>query len=649
MTPTPTDLRSLPMTTTAEPTTTAHPLDPLEPEELACAVALMRATHGPGEKWRFVTVELLEPSKAELRSPDAGLHPFDRQAFAVLVDRADGGVYEAVTSLSRREVVSWIRREGVQPAIMLDEFDEAERICLADAGFRAALARRGITELEHVCVEPWSAGYYGVEDDGRRLMRTLVYVRAHPGDNPYAHPVDNLVCVVDLNAAEVVEIEDYGAVAIPAPLGNYDAATAGVRPGLQPIEITQPEGPSFGLEGNELRWQGWRLRIGFTAREGLVLHQVAHEDRGVWRSVLHRGSLSEMVVPYGDPSAIQARKNAFDAGEYNIGQLANSLRLGCDCLGDITYRDAVVCDSRGAPRVIENAICLHEEDSGLLWKHTDTRTGAVESRRSRRMVISFVATVANYEYGFYWYLYQDGSIELDVKLTGIVSTATLPDGAAATHGQRLNADGLYAPIHQHVFSARLDLDIDGDRNAVYEVETRPGAAEDPWQNAFFAHATLIQSEVDGRRDDSRATARTWKVVNHFVENRVGEPVGYKLVAHGTVPWLPAAGAAVSERAGFAAHAVWVTRHADDERYAAGEYPNQSRGGDGLPTWIAQDRNLLDEDVVLWHTFGAHHVPRLEDWPVMPVQHTGFRLEPFGFFDQSPALDVSAGREHDGCS
>ena len=96
---------------------------------------------------------------------------------------------------------------------------------------------------------------------------------------------------------------------------------------------------------------------------------------------------------------------------------------------------------------------------------------------------------------------------------------------------------------------------------------------------------------------------------------------------------------VGRRAGFATHNLWVTPFAPEERRAAGEYPNQHAGGAGLLEWTAQDRALVDTDVVLWHTFGVTHLPRPEDWPVMPVEYTGFSLVPFGFFDRNPALDV----------
>jgi primary-amine oxidase len=348
-----------------------------------------------------------------------------------------------------------------------------------------------------------------------------------------------------------------------------------------------------------------------------------------------------MVVPYGDPTPLQSRKNAFDAGEYNIGALANSLTLGCDCLGEIHYFDAHLCDSRGEPMTIEHAICLHEEDAGMLWKHTDFRTGQVEVRRSRRLVISSISTVANYEYAFYWMLYQDGRIEFEIKLTGIVSTATRPDGADASYGQRLNGDGLYAPIHEHLFNVRLDLDVDGEDNAIYEIDTEatPPGSENPFGNAFRAVPRLLESEIGARRDVDPSRSRHWLVVNRERRNRVGEPVGYRLIPSGSVPRYSQDDAFVSQRAGFTAHHLWVTPYDPQQLHAAGDYPNQSRGGDGLPAWTREDRPLVDRDVVLWYTLGSNHIVRLEDWPLTPAKAIGFMLEPCGFFDETPALDV----------
>src|SRR4030095_8992929 len=344
----------------------------------------------------------------------------------------------------------------------------------------------------------------------------------------------------------------------------------------------------------------------------LVLHTVGYEDGGRLRPILYRASLAEMVVPYGDPAPTHWRKNAFDEGEYGVGMLANRLQLGCDCLGEIRYLDAVVSDGHGEPVTLENAICMHEEDFGILWKHTNIRTGQVEVRRSRRFVISSIATVGNYEYGFFWYLYQDGTIELQIKLTGIVSTGAIAPGAVPQHSVLL-APGLYAPNHQHWFSFRLDMMVDGTENSVYEVnsEALPIGPANPNGNAWIARRTLPR----------RAGTRP----------RPGE----------SAPPSPPPASSVPRRAGFMMKHLWVTRYERTELFAAGDYPNQHPGGAGLPAYVKADRPLEQSDIVLWYSVGSHHISRSEEWPVMPVGYAGFQLKPAGFFVGSPALDVPA--------
>ncbi len=369
-------------------------------------------------------------------------------------------------------------------------------------------------------------------------------------------------------------------------------------------------------------------------------------------------AISEMVVPYGDPDPNHGWKNAFDVGEWGLGRLANSLTLGCDCLGEIRYMDAVVADESGRPYTMHNVICIHEEDFGILWKHVDLFTGRAEVRRSRRLVVSSIATIGNYEYGFYWYFYLDGSIQLEVKLTGILSTKAIERGTRDPYATTV-APGLAAPIHQHLFCARLDVSVDGPVNEVHEldviaehedqalsvgqVESREGAA--PRDHAFRSVSTRLDHELAAIRDVDTAHSRTWAIVNPNVSNSVGEPVAYRLSTGPTPTLLASPGASVSQRAGFARHNLWVTPTSADERRAAGNYPNQHPGGDGLPRWTRADRPLTDTQIVVWHTFGVTHLVRPEDWPVMPVEVCGFRLSPWGFFTENPALDVPPEPDH----
>jgi primary-amine oxidase len=623
---------------------TLHPLEPLTAEEITSAVAILRREKQLDDTVRFSTVELQEPTKEEVFGwPDSGR--VTRQAFVILWDRADGAVHEAVVSLGSSEVLEWRPVPGVQPRITGEEFVECEEMLKRHPEYVAAMAKRGITDMDLVMVDPWSAG--GEVGNDIRLSRALSWVRREPGDNGYARPVEGLIAFVDLNRMELVRIEDHGITPLPPQDGNYTPAYMGeMRDDLRPIEITQPEGTSFTVEGHEIRWQKWRIRIGFTAREGLVLHTVGYEDGDRVRPILYRASFSEMVVPYGEVAPTHVWKNAFDIGEYGIGALANSLELGCDCLGEIQYFDGLLCDAAGEPLVIKNAICLHEEDASLLWKHIDWRTGETEVRRSRRLVLSFVATVGNYEYGYYWYFQQDGAIEVEVKLTGIVSTGAAAKGESTPYAT-LVAPGLTAPYHQHYFNVRLDMMVDGRSNSLVEVNTEaePEGPENPWGNAFAPHETVLASERQSGRLVDPATARYWKIVNPSVRNGLGSPVGYKLEPGGNAGCFVHPNSSVAKRAGFITGHVWVTPHDPEQRFAAGEYPNQHPGGDGLPKWIEADRPTEDTDIVVWYSMGHHHIPRPEDWPVMPVGKIGFMLKPNGFFDRNPALDVPAPAGH----
>lgn len=623
---------------------TPHPLEPLTPAEVAAAVALLKKERKVTPTTRFVSVSLKEPDKVLVHPFKPG-HAIARQAKAVLFDNATNSCFETSLCLSQGKLLSFVQIPGVQPTMTMDEQVECEQAVLASPEFRAALKHHyGITDTSLVMVDIWSAGNYGSEEDRtRRLARPLCFVRVDPTDNGYAKPIEGIRPVVDLNEMRVIRIEEHGHWALPPEQSNYAAARmapGAFRRGIKPLDIAQPEGPSFEVDGYQVRWQNWNFVIGFNAREGLTLHHLGYQDGDKNRSILYRASLSEMVVPYGDPAAQQARKNAFDAGEYGLGFCANSLELGCDCLGLIKYFDGHLTTSRGEPLTVKNAICMHEEDFGILWKHTDRRLETPEVRRSRRLVISSIATVENYEYGFFWYLYQDGNIQFEVKLTGILSLGTLHPGEKSLYGTMI-APQLYAPNHQHFFNVRLDFDLDGSANSVYQVDITADelGPQNPFENAFRARPALLQSEKQARAHLNLQTARTWKIVNPQSLNALGEPVGYKFLPGDNCFPFASKNAWWRKRAGFVDHHVWVTPFREEELHAAGNYPNQSQGGDGLPLWTEADRPIAETDIVFWYTFGHTHVPRQEDYPVMPATYIGFLLKPAGFFDRNPANDL----------
>ncbi|RVW52989.1 Primary amine oxidase [Vitis vinifera] len=623
---------------------TCHPLDPLSATEISVAVATVRAAGATPEVrdgMRFVEVVLYEPDKHVVALADAYFFPPFQPS---LLPRTKGGpvipsklpprkARLIVYNKKSNETSIWIvelsevhaaTRGGhhrgkaittqvvpdIQPPMDAVEYAECEAVVKDCPLFREAMKKRGVEDMDLVMVDAWCVGYHGEADaPSRRLAKPLIFCRTEsdcPMENGYARPVEGIYVVVDMQNMVVIEFEDRKLVPLPPadPLRNYTPGETrgGVdRSDVKPLQIVQPEGPSFRVHGHYVEWQKWNFRIGFTPREGLVIHSVAYVDgsRGR-RPVAHRLSFVEMVVPYGDPNEPHYRKNAFDAGEDGLGKNANSLK----------------------------------KDHGILWKHQDWRTGLAEVRSL------LVAPIL-------WAVYAtlDGRIEAEVKLTGILSLGALQPGESRKYGTTI-APGLYAPVHQHFFIARMDMAVDckpGEAfNQVVEVNMKvenPGK-DNVHNNAFYAEEKLLRSEMQAMRDCDPLSARHWIVRNTRTVNRTGQLTGYKLVPGSNCLPLAGSEAKFLRRAAFLKHNLWVTPYARDEMFPGGEFPNQNpRVGEGLATWVKQNRPLEETDIVLWYVFGLVHVPRLEDWPVMPVERIGFMLQPHGFFNCSPAVDV----------
>ncbi len=663
-----------------EAAVSSHPLDPLSPEEIEAAYEVLTAEEDVGEESLCIKIELAEPEKGTMRAYRDGGDAPDRRARIVIRNSSDRKTMEGLVSLDEATVLEFEHVEGAQPSIAIEEFIACEETVKANAEWREALTERGVENPDRAMVDPWSVGHEFIPEDvdrSKRLAHGLTFLRPdeESGDEGYAKPVTGLHTFVDLDRMEVVKVLDYGP---PDEDDPFPPEGMAYREGEREFRdqtaynVDQPDGPSWSVEGRKLEWQGWHMRIGWTQREGLVLHEIGYEDDGEVRPIIDRASCAEMAVPYGDQNRNDRFKNAMDLGEYNVGRLAKSLTNGCDCLGHMHYWDAVMNTAEGDVNVLENAVCLHEEDNGTLWERSDWRTQSAEVRRRRRLVVSFVAAVGNYDYIFNWYFYQDASIEVEVRLTGIDSVSAVgPDEDPAGYGE-LVAPQLNGPIHQHFFNFRLDMNVDGGDNSLYRVQNQrvpvgPGGLDpmgeadertlNPGGQAFYADRTKLTSETEAQDLIDPLKGRFWAVVNEDESNRLGKSTGYRLVPGGNVEAGVADESSVMKRSGFIKYHLWATPFREDERFPAGEYPNQHPGGAGLPAWTEADRDIEDEDLVLWYTLGVNHVTRPEDWPILPVQVYGFKLQPSNFFEESPAMDVPPEHAvenqdvpgHDGCA
>jgi primary-amine oxidase len=627
----------LPVPAQAAERRTPHPLDPLNQNEIVAVVSVLRAAGRITDQSRFPIISLHEPLKDEVLNYKPG-KPYRRQAFAVVYERATNQTFEAVIDLKRLHLVSWKHILDVQPPLFSEDMQLVDAITRADPRWQDAMRKRGFGDFQEIAIDPWPAEEPAPADQaGMRLLNAVSYYKGH-AKNYYARPIEGPIASVNLNTKSVYKFVDTGIVPLARASADLDASSVGkLREAPKPLHISQPKGVSFELHGQEVHWQNWRFRYGMHPREGLVLYTVGYEDQGKLRSILYRASLSELFVPYGDPSAGWSFRNVFDMGKVGIGWLADAHEPLADAPENAIFASAVYANEYGTAVEIPRAVAIYERDGGLLWKHFDYTHN--ESRRARELVLSFIVTAGNYEYGLNWIFHQDGAIDAEVLLTGIMASKGVAD-AKEDHDKPLTGHlvtpHVQAVHHQHFFNFRLDMDIDGPGgNSVVEMNTDAT----PGTNELVMKETTLTSEREAQRRLNLATSRSWKVINPCVRNAVGGMAGYMLIpGENAIPFVSPK-SPVGKRAGFIQSHLWVTPYDPAQMNAAGSYIVQKQEFDGLPRWTQANRSVENEDVVLWYTLGVTHIPRPEEWPVMPVHRAGFRLIPCGFFSQNPALNV----------
>ncbi|KAL5586781.1 hypothetical protein FOBRF1_016651 [Fusarium oxysporum] len=648
-----------------------HPLIPLSVDETNLARDVVRAAY-PQNVLKFRVIYLEEPMK-EVLAPYLDLEHAGKVTSSTLrparearvhFDTAHGGKppqsHEAIIDLNTRKIkqVESIRADA-QAAFTSEELDDVRIICRDSPVFKEHIAKFNLPQDFEVVVEPWPYGGLDTADDpNRRHMQALIYASDSKNRecNFWGYPLP-IIPVIDAETREVIRIHevatgggddphtfaegDYAKVNIDHMTPSEyvpELLPGGLRRDLKELNVVQPSGPSFNVEdSNVINWQKWSMRATFNPREGAVLHDVRFDGR----SVLYRLSISDMTVPYADPRPPFHRKQAFDFGDGTLGDACNNLQLGCDCLGVIKYFDGVLVDHSGTARTTKNVICLHEQDNGINWKHTNWRTGRAVVTRRRELVVQFIITLANYEYIFNYIFDQAGAITVQARATGIVSSVLIEEGKTAPWGNVVSP-GILAQNHQHIFCVRIDPAIDGHKNTLVQTESLPmriDARTNPNGNAYQVVTTPITASAG--LDANPFTDRTFKVQNMDKLNPIsGQPVGYKILAPVTRPLLADPNSTQAKRARFAQRHLWVTKHRDNEFYAGGRYTLQSVSEvEGVADAADRNDDVFQQDIVLWSVFGLTHNPRVEDWPVMPVEILDLHIKPADFFTANPAIDV----------
>lgn len=635
----------------------AHPLDGLSTDEISRTSQVLRDAGLASDASRYALIELLEPAKAAVLGWSEG-DPMPRQATVHF--REEGKVQEAVVDLAESRVVSVAPLAG-QPMILLEEFLASMEMALGDADFQTALEKRGLTADDVFCLPLTAGSYPGTPLEGKRIMKVPCYVNP-TGSNFYAKPIEGLFATVDLETGTVIEVVDEAVLPVPQDAWGYTDAElterfGELRPEMNPAELKQEGEPNFKIDGAKVSWDIWQFRYRTDKRPGVVLSDINVQDKGNWRSVLYQAHLSEVFVPYMDPGNAWYWRTYMDSGEYGFGIFMSPLRKGIDCPAYATFLPAVMHQDNGAPLEIPDAICVFERNIGdPAWRHfevfaqSETQMTPTEGRPATELVFRSASEVGNYDYLIDYVFHQNGGIDIMVGSTGLdavkgAASMSMKDETAAeeTRYGTLIAPNLVAPNHDHFFNFKLDFDIDGQENTFMRSALVPGepAPDSPRRSFWVVEKQAAQTELEGRYRVSPETPAMYHVMNMNVESGLGHHPSYMIVPHNSVAYSPldTLNDPPMMRNGYIDYTIWNTLEDPTRRYAGGKLAFASSGADSLPNWVKADKPIANADVVTWYTMGFHHVPHMEDWPVMSTMWKGIKLKPFNFFDSNPAATI----------
>jgi primary-amine oxidase len=613
------------------------PHDGLSIAEYETVAAVLESSGKLADDRRYATVNLAEPDKPEALAWRPG-DAVKRRAFVAI--RQERELYEGIVDLGERKLVSWEKIDGAQPALLDSEFMLAQIIVRKDEAWVEAIKKRGIDNVKTVFCFPAFPGNFGLPRDEKNDRLGMVSCYDTGSEHGlWGRPIAGLMAIVDFDERKVVELIDEGVVPIPAGGPGVNAKQPNTMP------ATGPTDRRFTIAGHWIEWDKWRFHLRIDPRVGPVISRASIRDGDRRRSVLYQGSVSELFVPYMDPTRNWYFRTYLDVGEYGIGSSGVPLRLGIDCPADGALVDTAFMNDMGKIYPKEGIACVFERETGDAgWSHYKIVQGGSVLRRHTELVVRFIVWLGNYDYVLDWVFTETGSLKGRVGATGIVqvrgvNSNTMSDRTADqdTAYGRLIAPGTVAIHHDHFFGFRLDLDVDGTKNQLSidrlrKVELDGSEVNTPRRQIWQVFPEIPTREADARLNVNLQNPALWRVVNPAATNRVGNPVSYQLLPGVTARTLLDGGEIAHRRAAFTDYHLWVTPYQSDERYMAGDYPNRHPGDAGLPEWTAANRPIKNTDIVLWYTIGMHHVVRAEDWPIMPRISNEFELRPFDFFD-----------------
>jgi primary-amine oxidase len=632
----------------AQTTAATHPLQGLTSQEYWTVYEVLQATGKMDADTISISVLLREPPKEKVLAWKAG-ETFSREADVILLRK--GLTIEVRVDIAGRKVESWKDRKDVQAAFFASEFYGLGEEAKNDSRIREGLAKRGVKDLATVQCVPLPFAYFALPELASHRILYGGCFDLHGVFLSWGRPIEGLYFEMDAVDKKVIKVIDQEIVPVPTSPVNFQEIMGVARPGTTPIAIAQPQGPSFQIKDGEVSWQNWHFRVRLDPRVGPVVNLARIDDGGKQRSILYEGSMSELFVPYMDPGESWATRMFIDAGEFYPGGVLRALEPGVDCPSNAEYINGLASSEHGMPMLLPREACLFETISGdPAWRHFEN--DMTSGRPKRGLVLRAAAVIGNYDYLLDWRFEQDGSVRVALGATGIIETKAVKAKNAGDHAMggmagapdefgQFVGENTVGVNHDHFFSFRLDLDVDGQNNSfmVDRLKKRELPAATHRKSIWVAEPFVAKTESDAMMDIHLEKPSMWMFVNPNVRGPLGYPTGYEIMPGATAASLMDPEDGVQKVGAFSTHQLWVTPYQADELYASGVYPVASKGDDGLAAWTRANRPIENTDIVAWYTLGFHHVPRAEDWPVMPVMWHEFVIRPFDFFGENPGLTL----------
>ncbi|XP_057423539.1 LOW QUALITY PROTEIN: amine oxidase [copper-containing] alpha 2, peroxisomal-like [Lotus japonicus] len=636
-----------------------HPLDPLTPSELNLVRTIVLKSHPTStttHKLTFNYIGLDEPDKPSIQSwlsPNKPHHLPPRRASVIA--RFQKQSLEITVDLSTRSIISTKTHKDPHgfPMLTFGEQFMASQLPFSYEPFKESLKKRSLNVSYVVCAA-FTIGWFGEGKSERKVKVKCYYTEGSA--NLYARPVEGVAAVVDLDEMKIVGYSDRGVIPVAKAEGTEYRASKmkpPFGPELKGVAVKQDEGPGFTIDGHSVSWANWNFHLGFDIEVGPIvsLASIYDLEKQEYRQVLYKGFISEVFVPYQDPTEEWYYTTYFDCGEYGFGQSMSSLQPFKDCPANAAFLDAYYASSDGTPVKIVNAFCIFERHAGdIMWRHTEIgipNQVITEVRSDVSLVVRVVSTVGNYDYVIDWEFKPSGSIKLGVGLTGILGikggTVTNRDQIKEDIYGTLLAENTIGVYHDHFLTYYLDLDIDGEANSFVKTSLKTERVKDhtsPRKSYWTVVSETAKTEADARLNLGLKPYEL-QVVNANKKTKLGNKIGYRLLPGSVVHPLLLNDDYPQIRAAFTNYNVWVTPYNKSEKWVGGLFVDRSQGDDTLAVWSMRDRKIENEDIVLWYTMGFHHVPSQEDFPVMPTLSGGFELRPTNFFESNPVLKAKS--------